>query len=144
MPRLHDTPIPQLTVPNQDWLHVLVSLVAHAETIIMFVTDWSDGVAAELRCIQMQAREDSTIIVVPTEEAIREDRQVVDMWLLEKRADPLPPLAMDHDALTSVLAGFGLVLTRDEFAGILDFIGAGAGDAADGGDPPISSRRDDR
>jgi hypothetical protein len=94
---------------GDNWLHVVVSLVARAAAVFLICDRLSAGITTELMVIDRLQREDDTLIIVPAEDAAAREKP---MHFLE-HATPVAPL--QPQVMIRRLAGFGMTVTSTEF-----------------------------
>ena len=94
---------------GDEWLEVVVSLVARAAAIFLICDRVSPGIAQELLVVDRLAREDDTVVIVDVDDAMQRQKP---LNVFEDTRD-VPPL--DSSRMARRLAGFGLMTTSAEF-----------------------------
>ena len=106
--------VPFLELEDEDWLRVIVSLIATATLIVMSLEKPGPGLMRELFAVQRAGREDETLILIPDAEAERDRRKLLEM-LGQGIAGPARSEPMESELLGR-LSTFGKVSTWAEFA----------------------------
>ncbi len=108
--------VPLLELADSEWVVVVVSLIALAESIVLVVeNNPGHGLLHELFAIQKLSREDQTLILVPDEESEQKRRKTLDIFASFEGHTPTNTKPM-ASALLGLLSTYGLVETWSEFA----------------------------
>lgn len=107
--------VPLLELDDDEWLRVVVSLIALASMIVLVVENPGPGLLHELFAIQQLGREDRTLILVPDEESEQARRKTLDAFAGLGWRVPASTKPVGSDLL-GLLSTYGLVETWSGFA----------------------------